>query len=218
MLQFLDYIGVFVFAATGAIAASRKRLDIIGFLFLATLTGVGGGTFRDIVLGVPVFWVKESQYIVVCTSAAIIVFFTAHLFESRYRLLLWLDAMGLAAYCVMGAAKALSLGVNPTIAVVMGGLTATFGGILRDIIANEPSVLMRREIYVTSALMGAICFVAASVARVPSHFAMAVGVIVAFTIRGGAIQFGWSLPSYKARIGRNEDELKKIGVLRSDDE
>src|SRR5262245_37380438 len=163
LLAYLDYIGVALFAATGALAASRKQLDLIGFLFLAVVTGTGGGTVRDIVLGrVPVFWVLNPTYIVICCTMGVAVFFTAHLFESRYRLLIWLDAIGLAAYCVMGAAKGIAATGSPTIAIVTGTLTATFGGILRDLLANEPSVLLRPEIYITAALVGGGIFTAAN--------------------------------------------------------
>ena len=154
-LQFLDYAGVAVFAATGALAASRKQLDIIGFIFLASLTGIGGGTFRDIVLGLtPVFWVQNSLYLAVCVVTAVVLYFIAPLVEYRYRLLLWLDAIGLASYCVMGAAKGLAAGAPPLAAIVTGMMTATFGGILRDVVSGEPSVILRREIYVTAALAG----------------------------------------------------------------
>jgi hypothetical protein len=109
ILELLDYTGVAVFAATGALSASRKQLDIIGFLFLAAATGIGGGTLRDLVLGAtPVFWVVKPTYLIVCVVVALIVFVLAHRIESRYRLLLWLDAMGVSAYCVMGAAKGLA--------------------------------------------------------------------------------------------------------------
>ena len=162
ILEILDYAGVAVFAATGALAASRKQLDLIGFLFFAALTGIGGGTLRDLVLGrAPVFWVLNPNYILICVSVGVLVFFTAHLVESRYRLLIWLDAIGLAAYRVMGAAKGLAATGSPTVAIVTGVLTATCGGILRDVVANEPSVLLRPEIYVTAALAGAVCFVIA---------------------------------------------------------
>ncbi|MFB2601642.1 trimeric intracellular cation channel family protein, partial [Rhizobium phaseoli] len=156
LLVYLDYADIALFAATGALAASRKQLGLIGFLFFAMVTGTGGGTVRDIVLGrVPVFWVLNPAYILVCCIVGVIVFFTAHLLESRYRLLIWLDAIGLAAYCVLGAAKGLAATGSPTIAIVTGTLTATFGGILRDLMANEPSVLLRPEIYVTAARVGA---------------------------------------------------------------
>src|SRR5690606_7466267 len=95
----LDYAGVAVFAATGALAASRKQLDIIGFLFLAGVTGIGGGTLRDIILDSPVFWVENRDYVLISAAVAVVVFFFAHRVESRYRLLLWLDAVGIAAFC-----------------------------------------------------------------------------------------------------------------------
>ncbi len=208
LLSFLDYAGVAVFAATGALSASRKQLDLIGFLFLAAVTGIGGGTLRDLVLGrAPVFWVLNPTYILVCVVIGVIVFFTAHMVESRYRLLIWLDAVGLAAYCVMGAAKGLAATGSPTIAIVTGTLTATFGGILRDLLANEPSVLLRPEIYVTAALVGACVFVAANSTPMPLYMASALGVAAAFAVRGGALWFGWTFPSYRQRPGRHPDDI-----------
>lgn len=202
-LQVLDYAGVAVFAATGALAASRKQLDIIGFLFLASLTGVGGGTFRDMILGIaPVFWVQNSLYLAVCVATAVIVYFAAPLIEFRYRLLLWLDAIGLAAYCVMGAAKGLDAGAPPLAAIVTGMMTATFGGILRDVVSGEPSVLLRREIYVTAALAGAAVYVALEAMGAPLALSVPVSVACAFLIRGGALHFGWTMPGYRHRSGR----------------
>lgn len=208
LLAYLDYVGVALFAATGALAASRKQLDVIGFLFLAVVTGTGGGTVRDIVLGrVPVFWVLNPTYIVICCAIGVIAFFTAHLVESRYRLLIWLDAVGLAAYCVMGAAKGIAATGSPTIAIVTGTLTATFGGILRDLLANEPSVLLRPEIYVTAALVGAGVFTAAHGLGLPLYASSAFGVVAAFAVRGGALWFGWTFPTYKHRPGRHPDDV-----------
>lgn len=204
---FLDYAGVAVFAATGALAASRKELDVIGFLFLAGVTGVGGGTFRDLILGVPVFWVQNHDYLLVCAAIAVAVYFSAHLIESRYRLLLWLDAVGLAAYCVFGAWKGLVVTGSAMVAIVMGMLTATFGGILRDILSGEPSVLLRPEIYVTSAMAGAVTFTVLDIAGLPLLLSAAPAFLVAFAIRGGALRFGWSFPPYKSRPGRRPEDI-----------
>lgn len=206
-LLILDYAGVAVFAATGALAASRKQLDIIGFLFLAGVTGIGGGTLRDIVLGVQVFWVANSAYVLVTTAVAALIFFTAHLVESRYRLLLWLDAIGLSAYAVMGAAKGLAATGSPVIAIVTGMLTATFGGVLRDLLSGEPSVLMRPEIYVTAAMAGAAMFTAFSLTGFATDISLAAGFLLAFAVRGGALHYGWMVPPYKARPGRKPDDL-----------
>ncbi len=199
----LDFLGVALFAATGALAASRKQLDIIGFIFLAAATGIGGGTVRDLVLDVPVFWIEEPRYILVCVVTAILIYFTAHLLESRYRWLLWLDAVALAAYCVIGAYKGLTVTDSPVIAVVMGMLTGTFGGILRDVLANEPSVLLRREIYVTAALLGALAVVGVHGLGVNQFVPGTLGFLVALVIRSGAIAFGWTLPTYRSRPGRD---------------
>ncbi|MCC0014908.1 MAG: trimeric intracellular cation channel family protein [Rhodobiaceae bacterium] len=206
-IEVLDYVGVALFAATGALAASRNQLDIIGFLFLAAVTGIGGGTVRDLVLDVPVFWVEQPVHVLVCTLTAIFVYFTAHLIESRYRLLLWLDAIALAAYGVFGAYKGLAATDSVTVAIVMGMMTGTLGGIIRDVLAREPSVLLRQEIYVAAAISGAAGFVALSRFGLPTSFAAGLGFMVALFVRGGAIQFQWKLPAYKSRPGRHPDEL-----------
>jgi len=210
LLMILDYAGIALFAATGALAASRKQLDLIGFLFFAAVTGLGGGTLRDIVLGrMPVFWVLDPTYILICVTAGAVIFCSAHRVEWRYRLLLWLDAVGLSAYSVLGAAKGLAATGSPTIAIVTGALTAAFGGILRDLLANEPSVLLRPEIYITAALAGAAGFTAAHTAGLPIYMSSGFGVAIAFALRGGAIHYGWTPPRYKPRPGRHPDEAIK---------
>jgi uncharacterized membrane protein YeiH len=203
----LDYAGVAVFAATGALAASRKQLDIIGFLFLASVTGIGGGTFRDLILGAPVFWVQNPAYVLVCAAIAVLVFFTAHRVESRYKLLLWLDAVGLSAYSVMGAAKGLAATSSPTVAIITGMLTATFGGILRDLLAGEPSVLLRPEIYVTAALAGAAAFTLADLAGLSATISALLAFCTALIVRGGALKFGWAFPAYHSRPGRRPEDI-----------
>jgi len=207
LVTLLDYAGVAVFAATGALAASRKQLDIIGFLFLAATTGIGGGTLRDLILDVPVFWVANRTYVLICAAVAVVVFFGAHRVESRYRLLLWLDAVGIAAFSVMGAAKGLTVTGSATIAVVMGVVTATFGGILRDLLAGEPSVLLRPEIYVTAALAGSVLYTLGAIAGLPAPVSALAGFFAAFLVRGGALRFGWSFPAYRGRPGRRPEDI-----------
>ncbi|RUW50546.1 trimeric intracellular cation channel family protein [Mesorhizobium sp. M1A.F.Ca.ET.072.01.1.1] len=206
-IELLDYAGVAVFAATGALAASRKELDIIGFLFLASITGIGGGTLRDVILNLPVFWVTNSGYVLICAVMAVLVFFSAHRVESRYKLLLWLDAIGLAAFAVMGAAKGLAITGSPVVSVITGVLTATFGGILRDLIAGEPSVLLRPEIYVTAALAGAALFTFGDLVGMSALPSSLLGFAAAFLVRGGALKFGWSFPAYKSRPGRRPEDI-----------
>lgn len=207
VLALIDLAAVAVFAVTGALVASRKQMDIIAFLWLGTVTGVGGGTVRDLLLQVPVFWVEQPVYVIVCAAVSIIVFFTAHIPESRYRLILWLDAIGLALVTVAGAQKALQAGAAPVIAIVMGVVTATVGGVIRDILGDEPTIVTRREIYVTAALAGALAFVFTTGLGTPA--AAMIGFATCFVIRGLALQKGWSLPTYKARAGRSPDDIPR---------
>ncbi|WP_037545954.1 trimeric intracellular cation channel family protein [Stappia stellulata] len=196
MLQLLDFFGVAVFAVTGAIVASRLRLDFLAFVFFAVFTGVGGGTLRDLVLGVPVFWVDNQLYLLVCTGIGGAMWLAAAWVEKVDRPLRWADAIGVAAYSVMGAAKALSLGYPAAVAIFMGVATATFGGIIRDTIAGQPSALLKPEIYLTAAFAGAGTYVVLTALAVPSWPAALAGVACALLLRGGAIVRGWSLPPY----------------------
>lgn len=207
LLQTLDYIGIAVFAATGALAASRKQLDIVAFAFFATVTATGGGTLRDILLDVPVFWVRNPAYLLIPIVVAVLVYFTAHLLESRYRVLLWADAVGLAAYAVVGAAKTLAVGASAADALALGILTATFGGVIRDVLAGEPSVILRRELYITCAFAGASVFVALALLGAPFWTGATLGFLVAFGVRAGALVWGWALPVYRARPGRDSTKL-----------
>lgn len=204
----LDWLGLVVFAVTGALVASRKQMDIVGFCLLAVVTGVGGGTLRDLVLGVaPVFWVRQPAYLVVCVGVACLVFFTAHLPQSRLRILLWLDAVGLATFAVSGAQIALAADAGPVIAIAMGVATATFGGIVRDVLGGETPVILSREIYVTAALLGAAAFVGLQALGSGQVLATVFGFAAAFALRAAAMLRGWSLPRYKPRPGRKPDEL-----------
>jgi uncharacterized membrane protein YeiH len=117
----LDWLGIIAFTITGALVASRKQMDVVGFIVLGTVTGIGGGTLRDVLLGLPVFWVGEQAYLITCAFASVLVFFAAHIPQSRYRNLLWLDAIGLALFAVTGAEKAAQAGANSTVAISNGG-------------------------------------------------------------------------------------------------
>ena len=195
-LELLDYFGIAVFAVSGALLAAEKRLTLVTFIFLAVATGVGGGTLRDLLIGAPVFWVHTNATLLICISAALLVWFT-----SRRRFagtaLLWFDAAGLAAYATYGAAKALAFGVAPVPAFGMGVLTACAGGIIRDLLAGEPSILLRPELYVTAAALSAGLFVVLASLGVGGSVAVAASVAAGFVLRGLAIARGWSLPAYR---------------------
>ncbi len=200
-VHWLDLCGVGVFAASGALTASRKQMDIVGFGLIATVTGIGGGTIRDLLLDRgAVFWVKDPSTIVLCFAVAVVLFVTAHHFESRFHALLWADAVGLAVFCVSGAEVALSAGAPALVAVLMGVMTATFGGIVRDVLCAEVPLILRREIYATAAA-GAITYVVLEMAEA-GWIAQIVGFGVGFGVRAIGIITGFSLPTYRSRPGR----------------
>ena len=202
----LDLAAVFVFALTGSLVASRAQLDIVGFLFLACLTGVGGGTFRDLVLGRdPVFWIGSPHYIGVASAAAIVVFFTAHRLQSRYSAILWLDALALSVAVAAGVSIARQTGASWPIVLIMGVTTGAFGGLMRDVVANEiPLVLRQGELYVSACLAGALASeMLLSLAPGQGTLSLLVASTVTFTLRAGSIHFGWRLPVYRPRPPRN---------------
>ncbi|SLN58782.1 hypothetical protein PEL8287_03160 [Roseovarius litorisediminis] len=203
-LVLLDYASVLIFALTGALVASRAQLDMVGFAFVACLTAVGGGTVRDVLLDRnPVFWVGNPNYILIAVVAALVVFFSAHLVESRYRWLLWLDSFALAVAVPAGVGVAIQMLQPGLIIVLMGVVTGCMGGLLRDVVCNEvPLVLKQGELYVSAALGGAL--VAVGLLQV-THLVMPVLLACALTtwaLRAGSILFGWRLPVYHSRPPR----------------
>ena len=199
VLGALDFAGVAVFAATGALAAAREKHDLVTLAFFAAVTGVGGGTMRDLLLGVPVFWVQDWRYIGVCLLGALAIWLLGRR-DWRFRALLWLDALGLGAYGVMGAAKAEAAGVAPLICIVMGALTACVGGVVRDLLAGQPSILLRREITISAAILAATLFVGLRMLETPMWPAAILAALCGFGLRAGALQWGWSLPGFPDRV------------------
>jgi len=197
----VERIGVAVFALSGALVAARKGMDPFGFALLATVTGVGGGSLRDVLLGRPAFWIQDPTDPVICVAVALALYFHGRrrglaFFGGGGRILVWADAMGLAIFAVVGSATALEAGAPPITAVVLGTLTATFGGIIRDILAGDVPLVLHREIYVTAAFLGAAVHAGAVSAGLPGFIAGAAGIASAFVLRALAILKDWSLPPY----------------------
>lgn len=191
----LDALGVAAFAATGALTAARKDMDITGFALLAIVTGIGGGTLRDLLLGItPVGWVGDPFAVFLCIGVAVLTYAFYGRLEKMQKAIIWCDALGLALFSVTGAKLALTAGAAPIVACAMGVITATFGGIIRDVLSAEVPLILRREIYATASLLGAAVFVILQVLELPVEVAMAAGFIAAFVLRGLAIMNGWSLP------------------------
>ena len=195
ILDFLDMAGIAVFALSGALLAAIKKQTIVTFVFFAVVTGVGGGTVRDLLIGAPVFWVHEDSILLICFAAAFAVWLSpARMWSGRT--LLWLDAVGLAAYATFGAAKGLAFGLAPLPAFGMGVLTGCFGGIIRDVLAGEPSILMRPELYVTAAALAAVLHAAGTLAGLPQGPVGVAAALAGFALRGAALHWKIELPAY----------------------
>lgn len=196
LLTLADRIGVFVFALSGGIAAVRKDMDLFGIVVLAFLPAVGGGTLRDLILDAPVFWLTDTISLWLAVAGGLVAFFFYKIIED-FKPLRWADAMGLALFAVTGAAKAAELGHGFIIILIMGVMTASAGGLVRDVVANRDPLLLKEDIYATAALFGALAYSACHFMSLPPSVSFGVGFAAAFILRGLAIQFKWSLPRPK---------------------
>lgn len=200
----LDLAAVLVFATTGALVAARAQLDPVGFVFIACLTAVGGGTVRDLLLGRdPVFWIGDPMPLAVAGGAAMAVFFTHHLVASRMAWIIWLDAVALSIAVAAGVGVAHGLAQPVWVQVVMGIVTGCMGGLLRDVVCNEvPLVLASGELYVTAALAGGGAAIVTREMGGTTWYALAACVVTTFVLRAGAIRYGWGLPAFRPRPPR----------------
>ena len=209
MLLYFDYLGVVIFAVTGCLVAAKHRLDLVGFVWLATVTAVGGGTLRDLILGRSVFWAENPIYLWLCLGTGIGLFFMAHWVHRRVRYILWGDAAGLALFAVIGTQAAISVDAPFLLAVMMGVVTATFGGVMRDLLAAEPTLIMRREIYVTAAVLSSVLYFLMQASNISDNVAVPVAVLAGFTLRALALRYRLVLPGYGPRALMIEDRRGK---------
>ena len=154
-----EMLGTAVFAITGVLAVTRRGLDVFGAVVLGVVTAVGGGTVRDLLLDQPVFWMTDSSYLWAAVFGALVAFWVGHHLANTYHLVLYLDAGGAALFALIAANKVLMLGAPEAMAVILGVLTGIGGGLIRDVLAGRPTLLMSREIYATPILIGCIIFV-----------------------------------------------------------
>lgn len=197
-LHLLDLIGVAVFAVSGALAAGRKALDLFGVLVIASLTAVGGGTVRDLLLNRhPIFWIAEPSYLIVIAAAALLTLIYVQLRAPPGNALSIADALGLALFSLSGAQIAEAAGVSPIIAVLMGTITGVAGGVLRDVLCAEIPLILRRDIYATAAIAGISVYLVAEALGIPRLWAFAIGMSVVVALRISAIVWGLRLPTFK---------------------
>jgi uncharacterized membrane protein YeiH len=202
IIGLLDLAGVAVFALSGALLAARMRQTIVTMTFFALITGVGGGSVRDLLIGAPVFWVRDPWVAPVCLGVATVAWFTPHRWwqnaPGNIQALEWADAVGLGAYAVLGTAKALAYGVTPVPAMLMGVITGCVGGIIRDVLAGRPSILMRPALYVTAAALAAGLCAGGKALGIDNGVVWPVAALAGFGLRGAAIRWDLALPAYSA--------------------
>lgn len=196
VLDALDILGVAIFALTGALLAAKERQTFVTMAFFALVTGVGGGTVRDLLIDAPVFWIHDPWVAAICLLTALIAWFTPTSWWEG-KLLDFADGAGLTAYAVLGSAKALSYGVPPVPAALMGIITGCVGGIIRDVVAGRPSIIMRPELYVTAAAVSSVLTVLGSQMPFSSAWMWGSAFLAGFALRSAAIQWQWGLPSYR---------------------
>ena len=196
VLDLLDFVGVAIFALTGALVAAREKQTFVTLSFFALITGVGGGTLRDLLIGAPVFWIHDAWVAAICLGIALFAWFTpTRWWEGRF--LSIADGLGLAAYAVLGTAKALEYGIPPVPSLLMGVITGCVGGIIRDVIAGRPSILMRPELYVTAGALSAAITVAGDVAGLMREAVWVAATVAGFGLRLAAIRWSLALPAYQ---------------------
>jgi uncharacterized membrane protein YeiH len=199
----LQMIGTAVFAVTGVLAVNRRGLDALGGTVLGTVTALGGGTIRDVIIRAPVFWLVDTNYLLVAVIASLVAFFASRLVKTTYTLLLYLDALGAAMFAIQATDKVLALQFAPAIAVAMGVLTGIGGGLLRDVLAGRQTLLMSRDVYATPILLGCLLYVALRNTALASVPILTVSIGFIFCMRAAVIHWHVQMPGWLT----NRDDL-----------
>lgn len=195
IIYFLDLIGTAAFAASGAWVGVRKHMDMFGVLVLGIVTAVGGGTLRDLLLGdIPPFSLKDEMYIYIAIAVSLVVFANRNRFKAFEKPLLYFDAIGLGTFVVIGTTKAIEFQLGALGAVLMGVMTGTAGGMMRDLLANQIPLILRREIYASACIVGGILLVILETFAVHQSVAALIAAGTVIAVRLLAIHYDWSLP------------------------
>ena len=200
ILYFLDLLGTVAFAASGALTAVRKQMDILGVVMLGIVTATGGGVLRDVLMNdLPPFCFKNEIYLYLAVGTSLVVFIAPRRFEQQRNLLLMLDALGLGTFAVIGTTKALTYQLGFMGAVILGVMTATCGGLVRDVLCNEIPLILQREIYASACIIGCTVLFICNRAGLPQIMALTMSALIIIAIRSAAILYGWQLPRKSIR-------------------
>ena len=196
MLYTIDILGTIAFAISGVLVAINKRMDLFGILIIAFVTAVGGGTLRDIMIGdTPVSWMRDITYTYVILTSAIVAILLRNKIDYLRTSLLLFDTIGIGLYTLVGIEKGINVGLHPIICIALGTITASFGGVMRDILCNEIPVIFRKEIYATACILGGIAYFLLSELPIENNIVFVIAGIVVIVIRLLAVRFKISLPT-----------------------
>lgn len=199
-LHIIDILGTFSFAVSGAFFAMEKRLDPFGVLIISFVTAIGGGTLRDIMLGeLPVGWLRNWTATTVIFSTAIGTMFFGQLLKKITTTLFLFDALGLGLFTIIGLEKAMELHFSIGVCIALGTITASFGGVIRDVLLNNVPLVFRKEIYALASIIGGLFYFLLTKSKLDNDVAKIVCILLIFTIRLLAVRFGWSLPAFYAK-------------------
>jgi len=198
------YFGDVVFAISGALTAARYRMDVLGFVMIGTITGIGGGTTRDLLLGRTVWWTQDPTELLLCVGASLLTFFFVTSDITRRKGMIWADTLGLSVFGVVGCHIALGFGAPVVIAVFMGMVTATGGGVIRDVLTNTQPMIVSGQLYATAALLGSLSYAGLRSLGIPDITAQLLACLAAFALRASAIVFDIRMgpPGQFIRIGK----------------
>ncbi len=199
MLHAIELSAVAVCAVSGVLEAGRKEIDLLGVVVVALVAALGGGTLRDLLLGVPVFWIADQTYLYAAVAAGIIAFFAARVVRLPRDLFVVPDAAGLALFAVLGTQKALALGAPWLAASLMGVITGVFGGVMRDVLCNEAPLIFTGELYATAAWAGALLLVLLAYLDVDASFASLAAIVLIFSVRVAALRWKIGLPRFSSK-------------------
>lgn len=198
-LLLLDYLGTLAFAISGALKAVRREMDLFGLIVLALVTAIGGGTIRDVMLGLRPFWFQDANYLLLSLLAAAVVFSLYRLVSRKETVLLWFDAVGLGAFTVIGASKAMAAGLGVVPTVVLAVLTGIGGGIIRDVLAADVPVVLRKEVYASASILGAVIYWGMVQCQLPVWLATFTPMLLVTVIRLLCLHYGVGLPKLTER-------------------
>lgn len=198
LIYFVDLAGTFVFAVSGWLLASKKQLDFFGAAVISFITAVGGGTLRDVLIGsTPVGWMQDINYLLIIASANVATIFFRRIFEKLRKTMFLFDSIGIGLFTILGVQKTIDLGLSPIVAVMMGTISAVFGGVLRDTLVNEIPMIFRKEVYATVCVGGGIVYLLLGETSLNNDFRIIITISVIITIRILAVVNNWSFRAVK---------------------